>query len=539
MSIIKRLFRKVSPSTINEAPVLEGLQKILARNHPVDHKVNAYSKILVYTFEPLGLYAWRESIIARALQLRGGKVSIFQCDIPLAANDMDNQVAGSFFADNLEKSIAFYSDCGFDVLLLSEYLTNEIKADLKYKAEHLPLENLKSLEYRDINVGLYALNSTVRHFLMPQPEFENELFVAKFREYVYSCLLITEGTYQLLLKSRPDKVFTSHGIYISWSPVFYLCRKLNIPVDVYGGSYRANTLRVYRNEPAAPFPLALWPKYKDVHLGVKENEILDKYIPGRKDNRNDSIKLFSDERSSSDVFDFIRNEKAKGHVVFCLFTNIAWDGFMFKEKTVFRDMFEWITKNIQYFSNHGSYSLIIKAHPAENARETNTPEKYRVSSIIPEQLPSNIYFCKPDENVKPFDLYPMIDVGLIHISTVAIEMALEDIPVLTSGANGHYSNKGFTIDPQTEDEYFEYVEKLGKRELSFTPDKEAARRYMYFRFFKEAIPFEPLSLNGWAVKSLNINSCSDLLPGKFKGLDTICEGILNDGEYSYDWTIHE
>ena len=83
---------------------------------------------------------------------------------------------------------------------------------------------------------------------------------------------------------------------------------------------------------------------------------------------------------------------------------------------------------------------------------------------------------------------------LIHISTVAIEMALKNIPVLTSGAEGHYSNKGFTLDPVSKADYFKKLNDLITGKLQYSPNIEDARRYMFFRFFREALPFDIIEL---------------------------------------------
>jgi hypothetical protein len=63
---------------------------------------------------------------------------------------------------------------------------------------------------------------------------------------------------------------------------------------------------------------------------------------------------------------------------------------------------------------------------------------------------------------------------------------------------------------------------------------ERARRYAYHFFFRRMIPLEFLE----TVKQepgfeIGISSMEELLPGKSRGLDVICDGVLFGSEYVY------
>ena len=158
---------------------------------------------------------------------------------------------------------------------------------------------------------------------------------------------------------------------------------------------------------------------------------------------------------------------------------------------------------------------------------------YRVKTYLDTlTLNKNILIINETESVKPFSLYNKINFGLIHISTVGIEMALQNISVLTSGTKGHYSNKGFTIDPISKKDYFNKLKQLISEELVFSPDIETAKKYMYFRFFREAIHFDLISTHDTStINSINIKSINDLKKGKNESLNIICSGILNNSKF--------
>ncbi len=53
---------------------------------------------------------------------------------------------------------------------------------------------------------------------------------------------------------------------------------------------------------------------------------------------------------------------------------------------------------------------------------------------------------------------------------------------------------------------------------------------MYYRFFREAIPFDVLEIqNGkYSIPKGDITN--------FKGINTIAEGIVNDKKFIFDWS---
>ena len=412
---------------------------------------------------------------------------------------------------------------------INTYQTSTYK---RHEAEQLDfnLKAIEKLEYKGILIGDLVVASTVRTFLSNGPEWDNPEFVNTIIKVLNSVQILIVQYNKMLDEVSPDKLVMSHGIYVSWGILFRLARKRGIPVDVYGSSYRKNSLRFYHNTPNAPIPAGEWEKFKSIDLNNIEMKILDSYISSRETHKDDNISLFDENNyTPSHISNFL--SKYKDKKIFCLFTNIAWDAFAFSEEKRFESMNQWIKETIDYFNTRNDAALIIKAHPAEIYHKT--PIKYRVRTFVNTlKLNNNILLITEKEKIKPFWLYNKIDFGLIHISTVGIEMALQNIPVLTSGANGHYSNKGFTIDPKSKEEYFNKLSQLATNKLVFLPDINAAKKYMYFRFFREAIDFNVITIdNPSSINSINIDTLEDLEKGKNKSLDIICHGILNNGEF--------
>ena len=484
-----------------------------------------YKKILFCPLNGTTVNTYRESILALGCEARGANVEMLYLDSIFESSEFYKSTSERLiYKFKVNKNISYCKKLGIPTVKSSNF--NIEKRDKLQLTE----SNINEFNYNGILLGDLVLASSVRAHLCNSAEWHNPAFVDTINKVGASAIKLAQLYDKILSQHQPDKLVMSHGMYVSWGVLFRLARKRGIDVVVYSSSYRKNSIRFYHNAPAAPFPLADWGLYKDVPLNALENKLLDEYIKGREKQKDDNISLFDDRTVVPDhLKEFI--EENKGKKIFCLFTNIAWDAFAFSKGNSFGDMIEWLDETIDFFKTRKDAALIVKAHPAEE--HFKTPVEYRVKSFIAtKKLSANIKFIKEDEEVKPFWLYDKIDFGLIHISTVAIEMALQGIPVLTSGANGHYSHNGFTVDPESKKDYFNHIENLIKQENYFVPDIKKAREYMFFRFFREAIEFDVIKLKNLStIEGLNIKNRKELLKGNNKTLDLICEGILNNGKF--------
>ena len=485
-----------------------------------------YNKIYFCPFAPHRINIIRESIWAHALRMRGADVKMISYDLFLPAID--------FIAPGVKKDLKvsfrlvdrMYRLINLPVLHLSSYYEDTGFPD----CSKLTPGEIESLEENGVRLGDLVIATTIRYYFSNGPEWDNPLFLERARQFSATAVRLVKVFEKMLLEEKPDKLVFSHGIYVSWGTLFRVARKMNIPVDIYGASYRKDTLRFYHNTPNAPFPEGEWTSFKDIELTGDQNRELDKYLSSRATQSDDSVTLFDEKDNFPErLKDFIDRANQNKGKLFCLFTNISWDAYMFrKESATFDNMIDWLLENIVFFTGQKNSYLIIKAHPSE--AYFNVPQKYRVSNYI-RNLPDNIFFIGESDNVKPDILYKHIDAGLIYTSTVSLEMALKGIPVITAGVGGHYSDKGFTYDPSDRDDYFRKIKLFEKGEFIYTPDLEMARRYMYFRFFREALRNDLVKVEKYMVKDFLFESLEDLLPGKNRELDIICNGILKDSPF--------
>ena len=103
------------------------------------------------------------------------------------------------------------------------------------------------------------------------------------------------------------------------------------------------------------------------------------------------------------------------------------------------------------------------------------------------------------EKINTYDLIEIADVGLAYTTTVGLETAMNGRPVISCGQT-HYRGRGFTLDPNSWDEYYATLEKvladipahqLNEKQIEF------AWNYAYRFFFDFPRPFPWRLMKFW------------------------------------------
>jgi capsule polysaccharide export protein KpsC/LpsZ len=161
-------------------------------------------------------------------------------------------------------------------------------------------------------------------------------------------------------------------------------------------------------------------------------------------------------------------------------------------------MTEWITRTVHFFATRSDVQLVIRVHPGE----TIVPKAKSMAQVVREALPSlpeHIHLIAASDKVNTYDLIEIADLGLAYTTTVGLETAMNGRPVISCGQT-HYRRRGFTLDPDSWDEYFTTLKKV----LSDLPahrlndaQVEAAWNYAYRFFFEYPRPFPWRLMNFW------------------------------------------
>lgn len=326
-------------------------------------------------------------------------------------------------------------------------------------------------------------------------------------------------------KRNPNRVIMSHGIYTSWGPIFDELNRNNIPILTYGRGKKANTKKFNWNMTSDWWDVSEeWEFVKDKSLTKAQNNKIENYLKSRVTQEKDVLVYnFGDLESKEVTLERFNLDPSK--TTFTLFTNVLWDAASAQREIVFENPMIWVYETIDWFIANPEKQLIIKIHPAEKVIGTNQP----FTSLIKERysiIPSNIRLIEPQEKVNSWSIYQVTDFGLVHTTTVGMELPLLGIPCIVVSST-HYRNKGFTVDVSSKEEYYELLMTLKRGKSSKLNDVkiELAKRYAYLLFERYQIPIDYFDeINPLNTTSLKINQVEELF--RNPSLNLVVECII-------------
>jgi hypothetical protein len=169
--------------------------------------------------------------------------------------------------------------------------------------------------------------------------------------------------------------------------------------------------------------------------------------------------------------------------------NVLGDSLTLGRHLFSESMTEWMIRTIEYFSQRSDVQFVIRVHPGEQIGWG--PSVYDILTQKIPELPENIHLLPANAKVNTYDLVNTADFGLVFTTTVGMEMAMIGLPVIVTGQT-HYRGKGFTLDPDSWDSYFEILNKVVESPKDFRPSRaqvESAWTYAYRFFFEYPQPF--------------------------------------------------
>lgn len=184
--------------------------------------------------------------------------------------------------------------------------------------------------------------------------------------------------------------------------------------------------------------------------------------------------------------------------VVLLAANVLGDSLTLGRNIFASSMSEWITKTVQYFAKRTDVQLVIRVHPGEKL----VPQAKSMGTVVREalpEMPSHIRVIGALDPVNTYDLIEIADLGLAYTTTVGVETAMNGIPVIVCGKT-HYRGRGFTLDPNTWEEYFSTLENvLSNLPASRLTEEQTAQawNYAYRFFFEYPRPFPWRLMNFW------------------------------------------
>lgn len=453
-------------------------------------------------------------VLGLALRARGHNVKFVICDQSLSACEVKKSDTKQHWETSCNKCWVYgktlFKKFNFEIIPTSQ-LTGELPSH-------------EEAERWERTVEASLLKHFKVGFLSNSPE------VAERRRQYQKAVQQTHAIGKALIKMAPDRVIMSHGIYSTWGPQHELLVEQGIPVLTYSKCKKLSTEKFNWNTSGDWWDVSSeWNKVRETPLNQTQTERIDTYLSTRRNHSKDTLKYnFGEEESKTKVFERLKLDNKKK--TFVAFTNVLWDAASAHREIVFPSPVEWILETIEWFRKKPQIQLVVKIHPAELVIGTNQSFMAIINSRIP-KLPENVRIIEPHEKVNSWSIMQIADLGLVHTSTIGMEMPLEKIPCATVSKT-HYRGRGFTIDVSDRAQYFDLIKDWNVTDYDLDQMQTLAKRYAFLLFERYQLPFkffyEP---NHTDVRALNFDTLKEL------SYDPIMSFIVNSIEQKQEFLL--
>lgn len=327
---------------------------------------------------------------------------------------------------------------------------------------------------------------------------------------------------------KPDRVIMSHGIYCTWGPAREALNAAGIPVLTYGPGKRRLTRKFNWTTGADWWDVAAeWERVRETPLTPEQEESINAYLGSRRSHSQDRmIYNFGEEEDVVRTRERLRLDPGKQ--TFVLYTNVLWDAASAQREIAFANPVAWVMETIAWFADRPDKQLVVKIHPAEVVIGTRQPFASLIRDRFP-ALPENVRVIEPQEKVNSWSIYPVADLGLVHTSTVGMEMQLLGVPCAVVSRT-HFRGRGFTIDVESREDYFDLLANWSSDRADPERLRTLAVRYAYLLFERYQLPFPVLyEARPSEVRAFNFTTVEELLADPTVRL--IVDAIENRGDF--------
>jgi len=474
-----------------------------------------------------------DRVLSYALRLRGAEVIPTYCDAvqSFECNVWGGVWKGHSFKEECKNCVSqsrrLWQNHPVAALKLSQYLQGGEIEEITAKTEHLDAEQWVTYTEDGLPFGAWAKDILVNNYvvgdyhLIPNYHF---LGLAHLKN-----LLLLKVAYERIIDgAKPDRVIANDSYYGMWAILQKLCERKGIPFYSHWSGTRPGAWCYAYNDAAMNLDFSRpWKSFSQIPLSEQQKNKVQHWLDGRLSGKEMTFDTASLAKHHTDSFDLSR--VATGKPTALLATNVIWDLSALNKQVVFADMIDWVAETIHWFAAHPEFQLIIKPHPAEmNPSVPATEERVEVGlSKRGVHLPTNVFLLSPKAALTVYELFLLVKVGLVHTTTVGIEMAARGMPVITT-ARSPYRGLGFTIAPFSQEEYFELLERalLGEKTLNLDSQVDLAYKFILFYQYHYYTKIDIMDCIWGEVPKLKVKSLEELLPGKNPYRDYIVDSIM-------------
>jgi hypothetical protein len=302
-----------------------------------------------------------------------------------------------------------------------------------------------------------------------------------------------------LRAQRPDVIIIPNGTILEFGAIYQTARSLNIPTVTYEfGEQRGRLWLAQNAEVMRQNTDDLWTARRNMPLTPPQLEQVQTLFAARQ--RASLWENFARRWQGTPSEGGVKVRATLGldeRPVVLLATNVIGDSLTLGRQVFSDSMTEWLERTVRWFAEHAEAQLVIRIHPGELI--TKGPSVADVVNRILPAIPPHIHLIPADAKINTYDIVEIADLGLVYTTTVGMEMAMSGVPVIAVG-NTHYRGKGFTLDANSWEAFFETLTNVLAAPQSFRLPREQvdqAWNYAYRFFFEYPHPFPWHIMHFW------------------------------------------
>lgn len=491
----------------------------------------------------LYLPSYYQSIFTRALdatfilslQIRGAEI------IPVLTNlffkNEDVIYGGIFGNNNRFDNIFNYSNIENNLLTnllntspisLSAFSSIEDDKEAELIAKNAKFDNVI---FNDIDISEMAKKAVANMNNFPAMPMEKK-YIDQYYWHIYNIVRLYKSYEKIINTIKPDTIVSNCPFYYKWQIPFHLAKKNKIPFYSYMLGERENTVFWSLDSLKLFDSSECWQSFKNSGLINNYKNLVEDSIIKRKNGKISHINFAPKQNKNTDTVKSIRDKiNNKPSILFP--SNILVDAVALQKSKSFNSCLEMIEETVNFFKNNPEFVCILKAHPGEKIfmkSGLNTTSLHLKNALIENKihLPENVIFIDYYEEISSFDLYPLISGMATYSSSTAMEISWYGKNIITAHSS-HYNVSEISYVPKNKNDYlFKLKEILTNNKINFDQIENGKTYYLLYYYFG-LIDFKLIQGNDIDTipTKLLYNRIEDLMTGKNKMLDYICNSILN------------
>ncbi len=381
-------------------------------------------------------------------------------------------------------------------------------------------------------IGDWVASSVHSHFRRSALDMADPAVERTMRSYLSSGLIAAFALSRLLDTAQPDLLFLFNGRQSSTRIAYELARGRGIRVVCHERGQLKETIRLHDNATCTSLePLhELWREWADVPLSARELRRTQEYLRNRALGRNLGWKRYNrPPQRREELYAQIGLDPARP--VWALYTSsddetAAEDDY----RGPFERQLDWIAESIAWAGAHPELDLVVRVHPNTAGRNSNGRNERQLQEIrdLAVDVPANVRFVWPDDDVSTYSLMDAAEVGLVFHSTVALELACKGKDVVVAGSN-FVGGTPFVRTVTAAEDYVPALDELLVRPGDPIEIRRLSFRFAYRYWLCNNLPFPHVQMPDPHTGVVQWTSVAELAPGRSPELDRIVR-VLLDGE---------